>query len=276
MLKKLMRYDFKAILKFWWIGLISTLALSVAAGVCGHLLYIEKVFPEIINIMSIFVIVIAIISLFAFAFATNILVYVRFYKHLYSDEGYLTFTLPVKRSQILNSKILSGSIISIVTTALIFIEVAAGMVIAFRSQIFTKETYEFIKYTIDTIIEEDALTAIIILAIEIIVLIMLFVIASILFTYMCISIGSVITRKNKVITAIGIYYGANTVLTFVMQILYLFGFSSIASLIADIPEKNIDVMVIVGLIIPILFVGVIIASLYALNYWLMDKKLNLS
>ena len=68
MLKKMLHYDFKAILKFWWIGLLSTLILSLGAGLCGSLLTSEKEFPDIINIMSTFVIVIAVISLFAFLF----------------------------------------------------------------------------------------------------------------------------------------------------------------------------------------------------------------
>ena len=41
---------------------------------------------------------------------TMVLIYVRFYKNLYTDEGYLTFTLPVSRKQILLSKTLNAFI----------------------------------------------------------------------------------------------------------------------------------------------------------------------
>lgn len=43
-------------------------------------------------------------------FATCMVVAIRFYRHLFSDEGYLTNTLPVKRSTHLLAKTISGSL----------------------------------------------------------------------------------------------------------------------------------------------------------------------
>ena len=43
------------------------------------------------------------------SFATSLLTAIRFYKNLFSDEGYLTLTLPVTRGQHLFSKTIVGT-----------------------------------------------------------------------------------------------------------------------------------------------------------------------
>lgn len=279
MLKKMLHYDFKAILKFWWIGLLSTLILSLGAGLCGSLLTSEKEFPDIINIMSTFVIVIAVISLFAFLFMTSIMIYVRYYKNLFSDEGYLTFTLPLKRSQVLNSKFISGLIMSLLTMFAVAIETVIGLCIAFYRDIFNKQFYNEIKVVIEEISNEKAFDELITMFALILIIVVTVYAASLLFTFLCITVGSVITRKNKVATAIGIYYGATAVLTFAGQIFALFGMSGLVNWgdkIIAYDEFIFFYYLFGAFLVIIFFVATIAAILYAINYWLLDKKLNLS
>ncbi len=279
MLKKMLRYDFRAILKFWWIGLLSTLVLSLGAGLCGSLLTSEKEFPDIINIMSIFVIVIAVISLFAFLFMTSIMIYVRYYKNLFSDEGYLTFTLPLKRSQVLNSKFISGLVMSLLTMFAVAIETVIGLCIAYHRDIFNKQFYNEIKVVIGEISKEKAFDELITLFALILIIVVTVYAASLLFTFLCITIGSIITRKNKVATAIGIYYGATVVLTFAGQIFALFGMTGLVNWgdkIIEYDEFIFFYYLFGAFLVIIFFVATISAILYAINYWLLDKKLNLS
>ena len=279
MLKKMLRYDFRAILKFWWIGLLSTFVLSLGAGLCGSLLNSEKVFPDIINIMSVFVIVIAVISLFAFLFMTSIMIYVRYYKNLFSDEGYLTFTLPLKRSQVLNSKLISGLVMTLSTTFAVAIETVIGLCIAYYRDIFTKQFYNDIKNAISEIAKEKGFDELFTLFALILIIFVTVYAASLLFTFLCITVGSVITRKNKVATAIGIYYGATAVITFVAQIFSLFGMSGLVNWgdkLILISDWTFLYFIFGALLVIIFFVATIAAILYAINYWLLDKKLNLS
>ena len=51
-----------------------------------------------------------IILLTCVAFATSIIIAVHFYKSTYSDEGYLTHTLPVKKGTLLFAKVIAGTI----------------------------------------------------------------------------------------------------------------------------------------------------------------------
>lgn len=277
MLKKLIRYDLKAVSKIWLIGLVSTLALSVAAGICGNLLYNDREYTTAINVLSIFVIVIACIAVAVFAIGMSILIYVRFYKHFYTDEGYLTFTLPVKRSQLLNSKLISGALIHGATMLVVFIEVVIALIITAREDIFSPEAYKLFQEAIAELrADNELLWGLIIIFAEIIVSAILTAFTSLLFTYLCISIGCSVTRKNKVLTAVGIYYGATGVLTFIIQIISLFGISGITALMEQLPEDISDGFVLLGLTVPILFLATIAAILYGLNYWILDKKLNLT
>ena len=58
----------------------------------------------------------SILILVAFAVISSIIVFVRYYKHFFSDEGYLTHTLPVKTSTHMFSKTWSTLLWVIITT----------------------------------------------------------------------------------------------------------------------------------------------------------------
>ncbi len=277
MLKKLIRYDLKSISKIWIIGLLSTLALSFAAGICGYFLYNDKEYTEVINVLSVFVLIISFLAVGIFAVGVSLLIYIRYYKHFYTDEGYLTFTLPVKRSQLLNSKLISGAIIEGATIFAVFLEIMIAIAIATREDFFSAEAYDFFKEAIAELqADSELLFGVVIIFAEVIILFVLLSLASLLFTYLCISIGCSVTRKNKVLTAVGIYYGASGILTFILQILTLFGISGISSLVDQLPDDMSDGVILLGFAVPILFLSMIVTILYGLNYWILDKKLNLT
>ena len=114
MFSTLIRYDFKRQFKMMLPFYIAPL---VASGIfifvywrITNLSEIEQYFmiPYMLAILvSIFVIPAAFFGVFAVVFA-------YFYRSLISDEGYLTFTLPVTYNQILASKTITGSIYTLV------------------------------------------------------------------------------------------------------------------------------------------------------------------
>ena len=124
MLKKLLSYDFKAIFKYWWIGALTTLVLSGVGAGCGSILEAEMALPGSVIVFATIGMVLVVLSIFAFIIFSELLVYVRFYKHLFTDEGYLTFTLPVKRHQILSSKLISGFVCGLATVIVTVIDAA--------------------------------------------------------------------------------------------------------------------------------------------------------
>ena len=117
MLSKLLRHEFRATGR---IMLPVYALLLVSCGGCtlfGRLLgrYPESRVLSVLQILS--------AALFGFAtfgalLLTLVLMVYRFYKNLMTDEGYLMFTLPVSRSQLIWSKLLAALVWSILSVAL--------------------------------------------------------------------------------------------------------------------------------------------------------------
>ncbi len=105
MLKKLFKYDMKYIAGIMKIVYIIAIASSLLMGV-GILLSARwEAAAAIILIDALpFIISVCAISVSGF-----VAIAMRINKNLYTDQGYLTFTLPVKTSDIILSKVLAGA-----------------------------------------------------------------------------------------------------------------------------------------------------------------------
>lgn len=276
MLKKLMRYDFKSVFKLWWIGAVSTLALSVIGGFIAEIFTTERDIPEPIYILAIFGAVLVYIGFIAFAIFSEILVYLRFYKNLYTDEGYLTFTLPAKRQSILNSKVFLGAVTSILTGIVLSIDSLIVTVISYRKEIFTPEFIKDIKEFLENFFEDQYYYYLFIYLVQALIIFVLLSLVSILFAYGCITIASVIAKKAKILVAIGIYYGATSVLGFLMTIFFLFGATSLFDLLFELSELDGLNSVMLLLFMVIFILCAVCCVLYYITHWCIDKKLNLA
>ena len=276
MLKKLMRYDFKSVFKLWWIGAVSTLALSVIGGFIAEIFTTERDIPEPIYVLAIFGAVLVYIGFIAFAIFSEILVYLRFYKNLYTDEGYLTFTLPAKRQSILNSKVFLGTVTSILTGIVLSIDSLIVTVISLRKEIFTPQFIKDIEEALEYFFEDQYYYYFFIYLIQALIIFALLSLATILFAYGCITIASVIAKKAKILVAIGIYYGATSVLGFLLTIFFMFGATSFFDLIFELSEIDGLNSVMLLLFMVIFLLCAVCCVLYYITHWCIDKKLNLA
>ena len=276
MLKKLMRYDFKSVFKLWWIGAVSTLALSVIGGFIAEIFTTEREIPEPIYVLAIFGAVLVYIGFIAFAIFSEILVYLRFYKNLYTDEGYLTFTLPAKRQSILNSKVFLGTVTSILTGIVLSIDSLIVTVISLRKEIFTPQFIKDIEEALEYFFEDQYYYYFFIYLIQALIIFALLSLATILFAYGCITIASVIAKKAKILVAKGIYYGATSVLGFLMTIFFMFGATSFFDLIFELSEIDGLNSVMLLLFMVIFLLCAVCCILYYITHWCIDKKLNLA
>ena len=276
MLKKLMRYDFKSVFKLWWIGAVSTLALSIIGGFIAEIFTTERDIPEPIYVLAIFGAVLVYIGFIAFAIFSEILVYLRFYKNLYTDEGYLTFTLPAKRQSILNSKVFLGTVTSILTGIVLSIDSLIVTVISLRKEIFTPQFIKDIEEALEYFFEDQYYYYFFIYLIQALIIFALLSLATILFAYGCITIASVIAKKAKILVAIGIYYGATSVLGFLLTIFFMFGATSFFDLIFELSEIDGLNSVMLLLFMVIFLLCAVCCVLYYITHWCIDKKLNLA
>ena len=97
MLKKLIKYDFKALNRY--LLLIHAFLLAAAAAVRIFLTEPLRIGDSQSVIVSTFGIILFVLIAVGISFATSLLTAIRFYKNLFSDEGYLTsYTAGHKRT----------------------------------------------------------------------------------------------------------------------------------------------------------------------------------
>ena len=141
-------------------------------------------------------------------------------KNLFTDEGYLTFTLPVTPDQILLSKVINGILWSAVSWSLAYAR-AAWLISAREQASLTPfaTSCMLLEYTIQTMGLSDW-TIWITTGVSVVVSL----IQSLLLIYLSITIGSVVAKQHKVIASIGLYLGIT------------FGLSIVTTLIRMIPS----------------------------------------
>ena len=129
MLGKLFKHEFKETAK----RLIPLNLIILIFTALGCILIGARLFhQESLSVLSVSYIFIYILSIFALFVITGVYLTIRFYRTMYSNQGYLTHTLPVSTGSILNTKILVSAfwicIAFIITVLSIFtlVRVAAG------------------------------------------------------------------------------------------------------------------------------------------------------
>lgn len=136
MLAKLLKYD----LKWCYKTLVIFYILTIISAIITR-------FIEEVNNSFIFLILDKIFSAITIALLINILInsiiriWARFINNIYKDESYLTHTLPVKKSEIFLSKILT----SIITFTTSFIVIITSLVIV----CYTRGNWTALKQTIE-------------------------------------------------------------------------------------------------------------------------------
>lgn len=275
MLKKLLKHDLKAIFKFWWIAAIISVIIAVAGGFAQSVINSERELPEAVMIMASMLTVFVYLSLLVFFLLTMVLIFIRFYKNFFTDEGYLTFTLPVTRRELLNSKLISGVTAISSTVLLLVINLIVIFLIGEHEYIFSAEFQQEVQSFFHTVLDELGIYFWVYI-IELLVLVVLCILFAILFLFCCVTFASMIVKKAKLIAAIGIYYLANSIFSSVMQMFYLFGISSLTVWLTSVPEEIANSTVALLVLGLICFVAMFCGLLYVLQYWMLERKLNLN
>ncbi|MBQ3546951.1 MAG: hypothetical protein IJA44_00555 [Clostridia bacterium] len=216
------------------------------------------------------------LAAYAALIVTFILCIVRFYKNLFSNEGYLSFTLPVSTSQHLFAKLFSAVVYSVV----VFISVIAAFLITISGDILNAVTDAGI-YLLKNLIAElpkGGTVHLVLYVIEFIIIMLLSAISSFLLYYCFIAIGQT-AKKNRILLSVGCYF----IYSAAIQI-----FSTIFSIVMTIAEPYIPYAAIERFVdahpfafFHIIFVAlivwsiIIIAICYLIVHRIISRKLNL-
>lgn len=281
MFGKLLKYDFKYVARIWWMLAVGVFGLTVAASLVFRAIFLNinsNGFFAFLSFLGMFFLVVSFIGIFGSLVVTEVLVFVRFYKNFYTDEGYLTFTLPVKRSKLLLSKTLNSIIWFALHTALILVCVVIFLGLGVGSSMGTPPL-KTVGSSIGWLWDKVGFW-LIVYAVE---AILLFVVLSAFTTclvQLCITIGAIVAKKQKVLAAVGIYYLVNTVLSTVgsvFLVVFLTGlFEGFAVLIGGLNAFAANAAIALVLLIAILASLLVVLIVYFMTLGRIERKLNLA
>ena len=278
-----------SILKLWWIGAVISLGASVLGAILMRLfMYIigselGNTFLILIAFLSLFLSVFCIIAM-VLAFAlTAVLVFTRFYKHFFTDEGYLTFTLPVSRKTLLFSKTVNAVLwISLHLVVLIISFIIFGTLVIPPEEGQFLINFKIFHSLSQWFLSNWALAKgwVVIYGVEAILVLFLSIVYSISLIHFCITFGAVVVKKARLLVSIGIYYAVSSVVSFLFQFggFLISGFMSpgFSFLTETATQNQVYAIYSFLLFIAIAIIGVITFAVYSLTQFLLDRKLNLA
>lgn len=225
MLGKLIKQEWRA---FWKIPAFVSLFLAIFT-VFGVISLNAKIWENdspIIEALAAFVLLFYYIALIVISFVTILYTAVRFYKNLYTDEGYLMHTLPVTQKSLIISKLIVSYIWTIITGLVIMGSIFALLCATFSSSGADISLAELFSKFIEEITSPSLLAEfkdIFGIGFYHFLTVILFIciispIYSILMIYTSISLGQLF-KKHKVLGSILSYIGIYTLIQIISSII---------------------------------------------------------
>lgn len=263
MFGKLLKYEWKASVRVMTILALAALGLAVFAGLDLRFLeaYNDGTLPDdfvFFFLPAVIFMLFAYIGFALYAAAGQIILLIRFYKTRFTDEGYLTFTLPVKASQIYLSSAVNMLIWQAITTAVIILSIFIVTLIGNGWNSFLEFCGRIPEYLFGYPLYSDLIA------------IPFYSISSVLITMSAIVIGSVLVKRHKLLASFGIMYGASSASSSI-------GFGVTMFLVIVLAANNIDADAITNMIPLMITLFPAIAGVvgYFISIRLMKTKLNL-
>ncbi len=274
MFAKLLKYEWRATRGF--LGLLSLICLS-AALVGGlsmrYLVWVSELDTQedVAIVLSVLTMIFAFIAIVICCVAMELYAVWRFYKSRFTDEGYLTFTLPVTTHQILLSSFVNCLISMVCALAALMVGYLVLLLLGFSAlEGFFPSLWEVMPLAMENLWrlfsgETGAFLAQLALGV------VAGVLNSTVMMMLAVTIGSILAKKHKVLAAIGVYYGINMVMSLITSVLgVVLGLSVYSS-----QSSSMDVLSSMMLMESGLFLIVAVGG-YFLMYALVHRKLNLT
>ena len=289
MLKKCLKYDFRSVMRLWWIIAVSMVGASILSGL-GIRFFMQCMFQDdtstAINLLAIFTFFISVLLILVLAAGTTvsfILVFWRMYTHFYSDEGYLTFTLPVKRSTLYLSKVIMGTILQAATVVILILGIAFIMLVAVPTtdgSLLDTSIYQEMAdaFGLPALVESAGWWLALWVPLALVIALLMGLWGNGLI-YLCITIGAVIAKKLKLLAAIGIYYLVSSIVSVVGQIGTMFlsaGISGIFTAAAESGGSVLNLTITTVMLIVALLLACMVTIVHFITVNKIETKLNLA
>ena len=268
MVKKLFKHEFLAYARV--MAIVYSILLTIATATRIILIFENDTTAyRIISTFSLIIYGVSVFTALIFSFAMGV---VRFYRNLFTAEGYLTFTLPVTAAQHITVKAVTAVCVEVVTLLVVAI---SGCIVTL-GEVLT-EVWKALVYVLDKIYAQIGGQALLIGG-EFIILLLLASFTSMMMYYVFISIGQ-LSKKNRILAAVGAYFAyyiitqvLSTIITIVFSVLATTDFfEKIGYWITQNPFESIHIG---------MWGGIALSSIFALIEFfvirsIITKKLNL-
>lgn len=267
MVRKLFKHECIAHLRVWLPVNLILLAVALFGKIIQFFESDQIIYDTAIS-SSVTIYIVAIYVAVGF---TSLFPLIRYYKNLFSGEGYLSFSLPVTPSQHIFVKLLGALVFSVATTVAIILSLCI-----ITSGDLLLEICRAAEYIIRQVVRELKVHFWLYL-LELLVLSVVASSASYMFYYTCITIGQT-AKKHRIGAAIGVYFIFYIVTQVISSILLVFAaiipeetWESWGKAFADNYRASIHIL------FGVLIVGCLLyaAIMFLVSRTIIAKKLNL-
>lgn len=209
MVGKLMKYELKALYRVLLWFILAVVLLSGVTRIILEAALLGEGAEEGWNVgyflSSFFSTSLWYLAVFALSVAGMIVCVVRYFRSLFTGEGYMTFSLPVTPTQLLLAKFFSALIVTLTCYAAIALSFFIAMPMD-RVQQFWSDLSGALPQIFDALAAEP------LFAFELVLLAIVCIPTSFLYLFLIAGIGQLFT-KGRVIITIALYYGSSTALS---------------------------------------------------------------
>lgn len=294
MLGKLIKHDFRSLSKVLFPTQIAVLGATIIATIgfafnlrSGYQQAETYGFMSLLKVLTGLLSSLMLLAIIAASVLIAFIIFQRFYKNLMCDEGYLTFTLPVTTSEILWSKLITATLWTIISSAVIFVCVNIFVLFGTAdSGILNLEAYREIGKAIHAV-NETIGARVIWPMLEIALFVLLATANSILQVYLALIIGGVVSQKHKILASIGFYFVIEIAVSIISTIAQFCLTGSMVTTMTSFESNTFSgksvlesYNLIVGAVQPYFWfyfglTAVITAGFFVLSHYFLKNKLNL-
>lgn len=263
MLGKLIKHEFIAVSRIM-IPLHLFLIVVTVIGKATLSFDLIQHLPELVNFLMLLT---YIVTLIAIPFATCIYMVIRFYRNMFTDEGYLMWTLPVKPWEHLFSKGLVFSIWSVIDLILVL---GSMLILIFSGQILERLSDPAVWSEFNGVLETNLGFDFISFILLILGVCIVSTFSGVYLYYCSICIGQLFS-KHRILGALLAYVGLYMILqTITTAIMMAYGFTIFSNQMVDFSSIYVNILISSALISVVCGVICYLVSLY-----IMKRKINI-
>lgn len=269
MVKKLFKHEFKYYLR----TLPLIYVVLIALGISSRILQIFQSDTDIYAMALFSSSAMLYFAIAASTVLTTVAIVLRFYKNLYSSEGYLTLTLPISFTHHILVKLVTAVAMQLLNMVAIgiagaialsgpsFAEIRGLFILFFRGLFDIVDWFNMLLY-----------------AIELLIMLVFSFAFGALVLYACVSIGQT-AKKNRILLSIGCYFIYNTAVQVIstagMIVLSILGEVGALDFAIDLLVYHPIIFLHLLFIVPTIITAALSFAIFLLIRSIMSKKLNL-